>query len=50
MLSDQDFLRYQRQIALPEITEQGQANLSAAHVLIVGCLIVLIILMLMYSQ
>ncbi len=37
MLSDQDFLRYQRQIALPEIAEQGQVNLSAAHVLIVGC-------------
>ncbi len=37
MLSDQDFLRYQRQIALSEITEQGQTNLSSAHVLIVGC-------------
>ena len=37
MLSDQEFVRYQRQIALPEIGETGQRDLNNAHVLIIGC-------------
>ncbi len=37
LLSDDAFLRYQRQIALPEICEQGQSMLMKAHVLIIGC-------------
>lgn len=37
MLSDQAFVRYQRQIALPEIGETGQRDLNNAHVLIIGC-------------
>ncbi|RTZ14170.1 HesA/MoeB/ThiF family protein [Vibrio aquaticus] len=37
MLSDQQFLRYQRQISIPEIGETGQLQLSKAHVLIIGC-------------
>ena len=36
MLSDQEFLRYNRQIMLPEIGEHGQARLANAHVLMVG--------------
>ncbi|WP_299019852.1 HesA/MoeB/ThiF family protein [uncultured Photobacterium sp.] len=36
MLSDQDFLRYNRQIMLPEIGEQGQLLLGQAQVLLVG--------------
>ncbi|MGF1685163.1 HesA/MoeB/ThiF family protein [Photobacterium japonica] len=36
MLSDQAFLRYSRQIMLPEVGEQGQVNLTQANVLIVG--------------
>ncbi|MGR5129597.1 HesA/MoeB/ThiF family protein [Photobacterium swingsii] len=36
MLSDQKFLRYNRQIMLPEIGEHGQARLANAHVLMVG--------------
>ena len=35
--SDQAFVRYQRQIALPEIGETGQRDLNNAHVLIIGC-------------
>ncbi|ELV8719368.1 HesA/MoeB/ThiF family protein [Vibrio vulnificus] len=37
MLDDRLFTRYQRQIALTEIGELGQANLLQAHVLIIGC-------------
>ncbi|GHA43129.1 ThiF family adenylyltransferase [Photobacterium aphoticum] len=36
MISDQAFLRYSRQIMLPEIGEQGQTDLANAQVLIVG--------------
>lgn len=37
MLSDQQFLRYQRQVAIPEIGENGQLRLTDSHVLIIGC-------------
>ncbi|MCL9782855.1 HesA/MoeB/ThiF family protein [Vibrio sp. S4M6] len=37
MLNDEQFLRYQRQVAMPEIGESGQANLSESHVLVIGC-------------
>ncbi|CAM4271997.1 HesA/MoeB/ThiF family protein [Vibrio agarivorans] len=37
MLSDKEFIRYQRQIALPNIGEAGQNKLRSSHVLIVGC-------------
>lgn len=37
MLTDKQFLRYQRQVALPEIAEIGQARLGDSHVLIIGC-------------
>ncbi|MDW6091374.1 HesA/MoeB/ThiF family protein [Vibrio rhizosphaerae] len=37
LLDDDIFLRYQRQIALPDIGETGQCELSNKHVLIVGC-------------
>ncbi|OBT12898.1 molybdopterin-synthase adenylyltransferase MoeB [Vibrio sp. UCD-FRSSP16_10] len=37
MLSDQEFIRYQRQVMLPEIGEQGQRCLLDSVVLIVGC-------------
>ena len=37
MLSDFEFIRYQRQIALPEVGEQGQRNLLNSHVLVIGC-------------
>lgn len=36
MLSDNDFLRFSRQIMLPEVGEQGQAFLQHCSVLIVG--------------
>lgn len=36
MLSDQEFLRYNRQVMLPEIGEQGQLKLNQAQVLLVG--------------
>ncbi|MGR5080454.1 HesA/MoeB/ThiF family protein [Photobacterium swingsii] len=36
MLSDQEFLRYNRQIMLPEIGENGQTRLANAKVLMVG--------------
>ena len=36
MLSDQEFLRYNRQIMLPQIGESGQQSLSGAQVLLVG--------------
>jgi len=37
MLTDNQFLRYQRQVAVPEIAEDGQERLSKSHVLIIGC-------------
>lgn len=37
MITDKQFLRYQRQISLPEIGEQGQERLLNSHVLIIGC-------------
>ncbi len=37
MLSDKQFQRYQRQVALKEIGEPGQATLLNSRVLIVGC-------------
>ncbi len=37
MLSDKDFIRYQRQVTLPEIGEAGQIRLNQAHVLMIGC-------------
>ncbi|MDF5094069.1 ThiF family adenylyltransferase, partial [Vibrio parahaemolyticus] len=37
MLTDKQFLRYQRQVALPEIAEIGQERLNKSHVLIIGC-------------
>ncbi|ENM5774957.1 HesA/MoeB/ThiF family protein [Vibrio mimicus] len=37
MLSDQQFIRYQRQISLVEVQENGQQKLINARVLIVGC-------------
>ncbi|MDF2155805.1 thiazole biosynthesis adenylyltransferase ThiF [Vibrio sp. CAU 1672] len=37
MLSDKEFIRYQRQVALPEIGENGQGQLGQSHVLIIGC-------------
>ena len=36
MLSDQAFLRYNRQIMLPEIGEQGQCLMGQAQVLLIG--------------
>ncbi|MCE0493600.1 HesA/MoeB/ThiF family protein [Vibrio salinus] len=36
-LSDSDFLRYQRQVALPEVGEEGQLKLALSRVLIIGC-------------
>ncbi|MCH7423243.1 HesA/MoeB/ThiF family protein [Shewanella sp. MM_2022_3] len=35
-LADKDFIRYSRQIFLPEVGETGQLQLKQAHVLIVG--------------
>ncbi|HHG3266710.1 TPA: thiazole biosynthesis adenylyltransferase ThiF [Vibrio parahaemolyticus] len=37
MLTDQEFIRYQRQVSLPEIGESGQACLGQSHVLLIGC-------------
>lgn len=37
MLTDKQFLRYQRQVALPEIAERGQERLTTSHALIIGC-------------
>ena len=37
MLTDEQFLRYQRQISLPEIGEAGQLSLINSHVLMIGC-------------
>ncbi len=37
MLTDKEFIRYQRQVSLPEIGEKGQIQLSQAHSLIIGC-------------
>ncbi|WP_162045272.1 HesA/MoeB/ThiF family protein [Vibrio taketomensis] len=37
MLNDQQFIRYQRQICLPEINEQGQQRIMDSKVLIIGC-------------
>ena len=36
LLTDEEFLRYGRQILLPEIGEVGQARLKKSKVLIVG--------------
>jgi sulfur carrier protein ThiS adenylyltransferase len=36
-LNDDDFLRYQRQIALPEIGESGQKQLIRKRILQIGC-------------
>lgn len=36
-ISDAEFLRYQRQVSLPEIGEEGQHNLVNASVLVIGC-------------
>ncbi|USD65261.1 HesA/MoeB/ThiF family protein [Vibrio sp. SCSIO 43136] len=36
MLTDNEFIRYQRQVALSEVGEQGQLKLKQAKVLIVG--------------
>ncbi|SHO56290.1 HesA/MoeB/ThiF family protein [Vibrio quintilis] len=35
--SDVDFIRYQRQISLPEIGESGQLKINNSNVLIIGC-------------
>ncbi|MDA0150096.1 HesA/MoeB/ThiF family protein [Vibrio sp. LaRot3] len=37
MLQDSQFLRYQRQISLPQIGEEGQQRLLGSHVLVIGC-------------
>ena len=37
MLTDEQLNRYQRQVAIPEIGEQGQVKLSKSHVLMIGC-------------
>nr|WP_216612310.1 thiazole biosynthesis adenylyltransferase ThiF [Vibrio sp. RE86] len=37
VLTDKQFVRYQRQVALVEIGENGQERLSQSHVLIIGC-------------
>ncbi|WP_165312654.1 HesA/MoeB/ThiF family protein [Vibrio ziniensis] len=37
MLSDNAFIRYQRQICLPEVGEEGQKRLCDSSVLIIGC-------------
>lgn len=37
MLNDEDFIRYQRQVSLPEVGENGQAQLNHSHALIIGC-------------
>ncbi|CAM3130394.1 HesA/MoeB/ThiF family protein [Vibrio rarus] len=37
MLTDKEFIRYQRQIMLPEIAEVGQKSLIESSVLIIGC-------------
>ncbi|WP_104402969.1 HesA/MoeB/ThiF family protein [Vibrio penaeicida] len=36
-ITDSEFLRYQRQVALPEIGEIGQAKLRDSSILVVGC-------------
>lgn len=35
-LDDKDFIRYSRQILLPEVSEQGQHLLGSAHLVVVG--------------
>ncbi|WP_442800748.1 HesA/MoeB/ThiF family protein [Shewanella sp. AS16] len=35
-LSDRDFMRYSRQLLLPEVSESGQQRLFAAHIAIIG--------------
>ncbi len=37
MLNDKQFLRYQRQVSLPEVGENGQVQLGQSHVLVIGC-------------
>lgn len=36
-LDDKDFIRYSRQIFLPEVGEAGQLQLKQCHVVIIGC-------------
>lgn len=36
-LNDQDFLRYSRQIMLPDIADKGQLLLRNSTVLMIGC-------------
>ncbi|NOH72800.1 HesA/MoeB/ThiF family protein [Vibrio pectenicida] len=37
MINDREFIRYQRQIALPDIGEIGQVQLGKSHILMIGC-------------
>ncbi|PMH38682.1 molybdopterin-synthase adenylyltransferase MoeB [Vibrio sp. 10N.286.49.B3] len=37
MLTDKQFIRYQRQVSVPEVAESGQKALLNSHVLMIGC-------------